>query len=79
MSLSSHEATPAPEEDERPCEHIDLPGTLTEASRRVLAEMERHKIKQALKEDGGNRWGAADILQISDKTLMARLKEYGLE
>ncbi len=79
MSLSFHEATPAPEEDERPCEHIDLSGTLAEASRRVLAEMERYKIEQALKEDGGNRWGAADILQISYKTLMARLKEYGLE
>ena len=45
----------------------------------MLAEVERRKIEQALKQASGNRGHAADILQISFKTLISKLKEFGLD
>jgi DNA-binding NtrC family response regulator len=62
-----------------PWEQIDLSGTLGDALRRVGAEVERRKIEQAIREAGGNRQRAADVLQINYKTLMARAKELGIE
>ena len=50
------------------------PGTLAEASRRVIAEVERRKIEQALKEAAGNRGRAAELLQVSYKMLIAKLQ-----
>jgi DNA-binding NtrC family response regulator len=67
------------DEDGGPWSKIDLTGTLAEASRRVLAEVERRKIEQALHEAAGNRGRAAEILQVSYKTFIAKLKEYGLD
>ena len=51
---------------------IDLSGTLTEALRRVTAEVERRKLEQALREAAGNKQRAADALQISYKTLLQK-------
>ncbi len=81
LNLSFRALTPAPVVDEEsgPWSKIDLTGTLAEASRRVLAEVERRKIEQALKEAAGNRGRAAEILQVSYKTFMAKLKEFGLD
>jgi two-component system response regulator AtoC len=42
-------------------------------------EMEITLIKEALHKTGGNRLQAARILEISHKTLLYKLKEYGLE
>jgi len=69
----------APAEDESPWTKIDLSGTLTEATRRIVAEVERRKIEQALREAAGNRGRAAEILQVSYKTFTAKLREHGLE
>jgi transcriptional regulator with GAF, ATPase, and Fis domain len=66
-------------EEESPWDKIDLSGTLTEASRRVIAEVERRKIEQALKDAAGNRARAADMLQVNFKVLTSKLREYGLE
>ncbi len=70
---------PAVEEDVSPWSQIDLSGTLAEASRRVIGEVERRKIEQALKEAAGNRNRAAEMLQISYKMLVSKLKDYGLD
>jgi DNA-binding NtrC family response regulator len=70
---------PAVEEDVSPWSQIDLSGTLAEASRRVIGEVERRKIEQALKEAAGNRNRAAEMLQISYKILVSKLKDYGLD
>jgi DNA-binding NtrC family response regulator len=80
LNLSFRDAAPRaePAEDESRWATIDLSGTLAEASRRVLAEVERRKIEQALKEAAGNRGRAAELLQVSYKTLIGKLKEYGL-
>jgi DNA-binding NtrC family response regulator len=70
---------PAVEEDVSPWSQIDLSGTMAEASRRVIGEVERRKIERALNEAAGNRNRAAEMLQISYKMLMSKLKDYGLD
>jgi DNA-binding NtrC family response regulator len=70
---------PAPASDEdNPWSKIDLSGSMADASRRVLVEVERRKIVQALKEASGNPGLAAEILQLSFKTLQAKLKDYAI-
>jgi DNA-binding NtrC family response regulator len=68
---------PSGEEPDGPWSQIDLSGTLVEASRRVVAEAERRKIEQTLR-DTGDRNSAAEVLQISYKVLLAKMKEYRL-
>ncbi len=41
-------------------------------------QMQRHFIKKALQETGGNRTQAAKLLEISRPMLIAKIKEYGL-
>jgi DNA-binding NtrC family response regulator len=60
-------------------DRIDLSGSLSEASRRVLAEVERRKIELALKEACGNKARAADLLQVNFKSFTSKLRELGLE
>jgi DNA-binding NtrC family response regulator len=45
----------------------------------VLVEVERRKLEQALKEAGGNKGRAAEILQMPFKLVTSKLREYGLE
>jgi DNA-binding NtrC family response regulator len=78
LNLSAH-ATPSTTPEANAWDQIDLSGTLAEATRRVVTEVERRKIECTLEETQGDRGAAADILQISYKTLIAKLKEYGLE
>jgi DNA-binding NtrC family response regulator len=78
LNLSFREAVPG-QPDDSPWSQIDLSGTLAEATGRVVAEVERRKIEQALKDGGGNKTKAADALQISPKVLASKLKELGLE
>jgi DNA-binding NtrC family response regulator len=79
LSLSFRDASPrAAAEDDDPWSRIDLTGTLTDATRRVVADVERRKIERALKDAGGDRGRAAEMLQVSYKSLMAKLKDYDL-
>ena len=61
-----------------PWEEIDLSGTMTDALRRVTTEVERRKLERALSEAAGNKQRAAEALQISYKTMLQKLKEYGI-
>jgi DNA-binding NtrC family response regulator len=56
-----------------------LSGTLADVAKRVVSAAERRKIDQTLKEAGGNKNRAAELLQVSFKTLLTKLKDYGLE
>jgi DNA-binding NtrC family response regulator len=62
-----------------PWEQLDMSGTLADVSRRVLAEVERLKIEQTLREAAGNRGRAAELLQVTYKTLTTKLKDYGIQ
>ncbi len=62
-----------------PWSQIDLTGTLTEVTRRVTAEVERLKIQDVLREADNNKGRAAELLQVSYKTLLAKLKEHRID
>ena len=70
---------PAAEEPPSPWEQIDLSGTLVEASRRVLREAEKHKIEQVLREADNNKGRAAELLGITYKMFLTKLKEHRIE
>jgi two-component system response regulator HydG len=69
----------------------DLPGKISRSSRpapraqRVggdpisLREAEKHQIVLALERTGGNKSRAAELLEITRKTLARKIKEYGLD
>ncbi len=76
LSLGSDQV-PAPTVD--PWDAIDLSGSLADASRRVLAEVERRKILEALRKAGSNTGRAADALRISHRALMVKMQEYGIQ
>jgi len=78
LNLSFRDAVPVVAGDDQ-WAAIDLSGTLAEASRRVLTEVERRKIDQTMKETGGDRGRTAEILQVSYKALITKLKEHGVE
>ena len=79
LNLMFRDAVAALQPELSPWSQIDLSGTLSEASRRILAEVERRKLQQALKDAAGNHGRAAEVLQITYKSLTTKLREYGLE
>jgi DNA-binding NtrC family response regulator len=68
-----------PEDAPSPWAHVDLSGSLIEVTRRVTREVEKLKIEEVLSEAGGNKGRAAELLQISYKMLLAKLKEHGIQ
>jgi DNA-binding NtrC family response regulator len=81
LNLTFREAPPqaAADGDEGGWAAIDLSGSLADVSRRVVAEVEKRKIAQALREADGSVGRAAELLQVGYKALLAKLKDYGLE
>lgn len=57
---------------------LDLSGTLSEAAHRALSLVERKKIAAALEMTSGNKSRAAEDLGISYKTLLNKIKDYGI-
>ena len=68
-----------PPVDVGPWASIDLSGSMAEASKRILGEFERRKLELALKEAGGNKGRASEMLQVPFKLMTAKLREYGLD
>jgi len=58
---------------------INMDGTLEEAAKQALKIAETGRIKKALGETKGNKSRAAEILKVSYKTLLTKIKEYGIE
>jgi DNA-binding NtrC family response regulator len=69
---------PAPAAADDPWEHLDLSGSLQEATGRAVTAVERRKIQKALRESGGDLARAADLLQVGFRTLQAKIRDYGL-
>jgi DNA-binding NtrC family response regulator len=71
-------AGPLEDAEPDPWSQIDLSGGLDEAGRRVLAEAERRKIEGALQEAGQNKGRAAELLQVPQRVLLGKMREYGI-
>ena len=54
-------------------------GTLEAVAKEALRVAETERIRSALKETKGNKSRAAEILQVSYKTLLTKIKEYSIE
>jgi DNA-binding NtrC family response regulator len=62
-----------------PWEDLDMTGTLPEVLRRVTTIAEKLKIEQTLREADNNKGRAAELLQMSYKALLSKLKEHRIE
>ncbi len=58
---------------------VPFDGTLDDAAKAALRIAESLRIKKALEETHGNKSRAAEILKVSYKTLLTKIKEYKLE
>jgi len=58
---------------------FDLSGSLSEVAGRATRTAERAKIRQALELSSWNKTKAAEMLDVSYKTLLSKVKEYELE
>ena len=56
-----------------------MTGSLTDVTSACCVEVERLKIEEMLREAEGNKGRAAELLQISYKSLVSKLREYRME
>ena len=61
-----------------PWDALDLKGTLPDVTRRILLEVERRKIQQALDDARWDHARAASALQIPPRVLLARIRDFKL-
>ena len=61
-----------------PATTFDLSGTLADVSRRASSAAESEKVRQVLDEVGGDRRRAAELLSVSKKTLLHKMRDFGL-
>jgi len=60
-------------------EHVPMDGPLQDIAAAATRIAESRRIRQVLKQTGGNKTKAAEILQVSYKTLLTKIKDYQLE
>jgi DNA-binding NtrC family response regulator len=58
---------------------IPLEGTLHDVASAAVRMAETRMIRKVLKSTGGNKSRASHILGVSYKTLLTKIKEYGIE
>jgi DNA-binding NtrC family response regulator len=56
-----------------------MDGPLEDVAKEATRIVETQRIKKALKETKGNKSRAAELLQVSYKTLLTKIKDYGIE
>jgi transcriptional regulator with GAF, ATPase, and Fis domain len=60
-------------------ENVPMDGPLQEIAAAAMRIAESRRIRQVLKQTGGNKTRAAEVLQVSYKTLLTKIKDYQLE
>jgi DNA-binding NtrC family response regulator len=58
---------------------IPMSGALEDTAREAVRIAESQRIARALKETKGNKSKASDLLRVSYKTLLTKIKDYGIE
>jgi len=59
--------------------NLPMSGALEEVAREAIRIAETERIGKALKETKGNKSRAAELLQVSYKTLLTKIRDYGIE
>lgn len=73
------DATPVEVEEVIPDESVTITGDSAATAPRTLEDTERQTIADALERNGGRRKATAHELNISERTLYRKIREYGLE
>ncbi|MEW6715858.1 MAG: sigma-54 dependent transcriptional regulator, partial [Nitrospirota bacterium] len=60
-------------------EAVPLDGTLDDSAKAALRIAESKRIRKALEDTGGNKSRAAELLKVSYKTLLTKIKDYNIE
>jgi DNA-binding NtrC family response regulator len=60
-------------------EHVPMDAPLQDVAAAATRIAESRRIRLALKQTGGNKTRAAEVLQVSYKTLLTKIKDYQLE
>jgi two-component system response regulator AtoC len=60
-------------------EHVPMDGSLQDVAAAATRIVESRRIRQVLKQTSNNKTRAAEILQVSYKTLLTKIKDYQLE
>ena len=60
-------------------EHVPMDGPLHQVAEAATRIAQSRRIRQVLKQTGGNKSRAAEVLQVSYKTLLTKIKDYQLE
>ena len=60
-------------------ETIPFDGTLDDSAKAALRIAESKRIRKALEDTGGNKSRAAELIKVSYKTLLTKIKEYRIE
>jgi DNA-binding NtrC family response regulator len=79
LNLTAAAAADAAAAPVDPWSLIDLSGGLAEATRRIVADVERLKIREALREAHQNKGRAAELLQITYKMLLSKMREHRID
>ncbi len=79
LSLSFVEPSTQIAEPPDPWSTFDLTGTLNEVARRGAAEAEKRKIHQVLKDVDQNKGRASEVLGVTYKAFLSKLKEHRIE
>jgi DNA-binding NtrC family response regulator len=59
--------------------NLPVDGTLEEVMKEATRIVETQRITKALKDTKGNKTKAAELLQVSYKTLLTKIRDYGIE
>jgi DNA-binding NtrC family response regulator len=59
--------------------NLPASGALEDVARQAVRIAETERIGKALKETRGNKSRAAELLQVSYKTLLTKIRDYGIE
>jgi DNA-binding NtrC family response regulator len=78
LNLTFRRNPPDQPPDDDPWARIDLAGSLADVTRRAVAAIEARKLREALREAGGDRERASELLAISYKALLGKMKEHGM-
>jgi len=64
---------------ENSIQNLPMDGPLEETAKEAIRIAETQRIKRAMKETRGNKSRASELLQVSYKTLLTKIKDYGIE
>jgi two-component system response regulator AtoC len=78
-AISPEHISLSPARDGFPTDEVPMGGSLAETAREAQRIAETSRIRKALDETGGNKTRAAKTLGVSYKTLLTKIKDYGLQ